>query len=61
MAKKKRKKETIDEKLSKIKPDFYFRGKRVEWKEIKNKTIDEIQSSPDYTGNFPPLWQENMK
>jgi len=61
MAKRKRKKETLDERLSKIKPDFFFGRKKVEWEEVKNKTIDEIQNSPDFRGNLPKVWQENMK
>lgn len=57
-------KETIkerDKRLNEMKPDLFFRGKRVSWDEIKNKSLIEIMVSPDYEGNLPKIWQENMK
>ena len=57
-------KETIkerDKRLNEMKPDLFFRGKRVSWDEIKNKSLIEIMISPDYEGNLPRIWQENMK
>ncbi|MBT9175230.1 MAG: hypothetical protein DDT22_00904 [candidate division WS2 bacterium] len=61
MLKKREKEKTLDEKLDKIKPELFYKGKKVGWKDIKEKTIEEIQSSPDFEGELPRLWQENMK